>query len=287
MSNEIVPVREVRATSLAQVRPIGEILAKSGFFADSRQAAQAISKVLAGCELGLKPFASMTGIYLVKGRLTLSALAMATLIQNFYFPGTGVCRFKFRVDTHSREECAIVFSERDSPSAPWEKVGIATFDLEDAKLAGLGGDNWRKYPRNMLYARAMSNGCKWYCPAVFAGHGPYLPDEIDGRAEANDQGGYVVDGQVVQSMEVRPADIIEAEVEGETKTEPAPADWKVPCEPGTPLFEVQQLIEETASDVHKIYARYKVGSLSELTSDALSNCRTILLAKKRVLDAKA
>ena len=40
------------------------------------------------------------------------------------------------------------------------------------------GDNWRKYPKNMLFARAISNGVKWHCPDVMNGQPVYTPDEM-------------------------------------------------------------------------------------------------------------
>jgi hypothetical protein len=60
---------------------LGQVLAQSGYFQDAKDAAQAIVKVLAGREMGIGPVASMTGIYLVKGRVTLSANLMAAQIK--------------------------------------------------------------------------------------------------------------------------------------------------------------------------------------------------------------
>jgi hypothetical protein len=37
-----------------------------------------------------------------------------------------------------------------------------------------------KFPRNMLFARAMSNGVKWYCPDVTSGVTVYSEGEISG-----------------------------------------------------------------------------------------------------------
>src|SRR5262249_54076449 len=139
----------------------------------------------------------MTGVYIVKGRITLSANLMAAVLQN-----SG--RFRFRVRKHTREHCEIEFQERDPDTRKWEVVGTSSFSSDDAKLAGLiSSDNWRKYPRNMLYARAMSNGCKWYCPGAFAGHTPYLPDELPGTdARMLEDGEYQLSPCDVQDVEV-------------------------------------------------------------------------------------
>ena len=53
-------------------------LFKSGYFSDVKSEAQAIVKVMAGAELGLQPFASMTGIHIISGKPTLSANLIAT-----------------------------------------------------------------------------------------------------------------------------------------------------------------------------------------------------------------
>jgi hypothetical protein len=47
--------------------------------------------------------------------------------------------------------------------------------MEDAKKAGT--KNLDKFPKNMLFARAISNGVKWYTPDVFSGP-VYVPEEM-------------------------------------------------------------------------------------------------------------
>ena len=144
---------------------LGNVLAASGFFQDSREGAQAAVKVMAGQELGFGPIASMTGIYIVKGRVTLSANLMAAAIKRH--PA-----YTFRVKEHTAEVCTIDFLEDG------EVIGTSSFSMDDAKAAGLAGsDTYKKFPKNMLYARALSNGAKWYCPDVFGG-AIYTPDEL-------------------------------------------------------------------------------------------------------------
>lgn len=166
---------------------LGNVLAQSGFFADSRQAAQAAVKVMAGQELGFGPIASMTGIAIVKGRVTLSANLMAAAIKRH--PG-----YSFTVTQHTDEVCEIEFREGG------RVIGTSKFTMDDAKQAGLaGGDNYRKYPRNMLYARALSNGAKWYCADAFSGSPVYTPDELGG--EINGETGEPIDAPAVEIEE--------------------------------------------------------------------------------------
>jgi len=52
-----------------------------------------------------------------------------------------------------------------------------SWDMERAKAAGLGGkEMWKKYPRQMLRARLVSEGIKTVCP--MATSGMYVPEEI-------------------------------------------------------------------------------------------------------------
>lgn len=165
---------------------LGKVLAQSGYFQDARDAAQAIVKVLAGRELGIGAIAAMTGIYIVKGRVTLSANLIGAAIKR-----SG--RYNYRVTRMDNDGCTIEFYEHG------EQIGVSTFDKQDAVAAGLaGGDNWRKFPRNMMWARAISNGAKWFCPDVFAGP-VYTPDEL----------GEQVDGETGEPVDVSPPPRIE------------------------------------------------------------------------------
>jgi hypothetical protein len=130
----------------------------------------AVAKMMRGRELGIGPMAALEGIFLQKERLVMSANLMAAVLQN-----SG--RFKFAVTQLDNKGCTIQFKEK--VDGVWEIVGVSTFTPEDAKVAGLSNDTYKKFPRNMLYARAMSNGCKWFCPGAFSAP-VYLPDEIPG-----------------------------------------------------------------------------------------------------------
>lgn len=145
---------------------LGKVLAQSGYFQDARDAAQCIVKVLAGRELGLGPVASMTGVYIVKGRPALSANLLGGVLKR-----SG--RYNYRVKELTDKAAEIVFMERNG--AAWETIGTSRFTVEDARRAGT--QNMEKFARNMLFARAMTNGIRWYAPDVFAG-GVYTPEEL-------------------------------------------------------------------------------------------------------------
>jgi len=149
-------------------------MAASGFFQDARQAAQAVVKILAGQELGVGPFTSMTGVYIIQGRPALSANIMAAAVKR-----SG--RYNFRVIELTDTRCEIAFFENG------QECGRSTFTADEARKAGT--KNMDKYPRNMLYARAISNGVRWFCPDVLGGSPVYTPEELG--ASVNE------DGQVI------------------------------------------------------------------------------------------
>jgi hypothetical protein len=198
MANELAVAPEMDTMEL------GRVLAKSGFFSDAKDASKAVVKVLAGRELGFGPIASMTGVYIVKGKPTLSANMMAAAVKRSQ-------KYDYRVAEHTEDRCKIVFYQEG------EEVGVSEFTMQDAKRAGLGGHNWSKYPKNMLFARALSNGVKWHCPDVMNGQPVYTPDELG--AEVDGETGEIIDGQ---------AEIVESVVPEPPKEEVAPEDVRTP-----------------------------------------------------------
>jgi len=148
---------------------LGQTLFKSGFFQDTRDASQAIVKILAGREMGIGPIAAMTGINVIKGRVTMSANLIAAQIKR-----SG--RYDYRVARLDDTGCEIVFYERAGGKAT--ELGRSSFTAEDAKAAQLGGENYKKFPRNMYFSRALTNGARWYTPEVFGGSAIYTPDEL-------------------------------------------------------------------------------------------------------------
>lgn len=151
-------------------------LASSGLFKDSTQAAQAFAKVLIGRDMGLSASAAMMGLHIVEGKPELSANLQAQLVNTYRGPDGE--RYRFRVAEHTSEVCSVEFFRRER-IGDWESLGVATYSIEDAKIAGLlGRGPWKKHPRNMLWARAMSDGVNFFCPEVARGLRAYHEGEI-------------------------------------------------------------------------------------------------------------
>lgn len=199
-SNAIIP------TNLEDLQRLGNMCAASGFFQDARQLAQACVKIAAGAEYGLPPVVSMTGINVIKGRVTLSANVMAAIMKRAGY------KLKTRFDGETC--CTITVIDPDG-----ENLGESSFSMDDAKRAGLGGDNWKKFPRNMLFARAVSNAARWFAPEVLTG--AITPEEL----------GEVEEPPVIEVSEV------------EQRTEPAAKDKEVIIEARLPPSEPEPVFE--------------------------------------------
>ena len=151
-----------------QVMPVNDIMimaktfAESGMFTDAKAMGQAFVKIQAGQEIGIPPFAAMSGIHIIQGKPTLGAGLIASAVK-----GSG--KYDYKVKTMDEKICSIDFFQGT------ENIGNSSFTIEEAKKAGT--KNIDKFPKNMLFARAISNGVKWFCPDVFSGP-VYVPEEM-------------------------------------------------------------------------------------------------------------
>jgi hypothetical protein len=161
-----------KITNEMSLQQVGSMFAASGFFQDTKGEAQALTKILAGAENGFGAFASMSGIHIIKGKMEVGADLIATAVKR-----SG--KYDFRVKKLTNDVAEIEFFEcSDFTGVKWQSIGVSTFSIEDAKKAG-ASDMYKKYARNMLYARAMSNGQAWFCPDVFQSR-VYSEGEISG-----------------------------------------------------------------------------------------------------------
>lgn len=195
MSNEIITFEETEKVAKA--------LQGSRYFNDVNNIEQAITKILAGREMGFGPFASMRGVYIIQGAPALSANLMASAVKR-----SG--RYNYRVRETTDQVCRVEFFEGG------QSIGVSEFTIENARKAGT--KNLDKFPRNMLFARAMSNGVRWYCPDVMGGAAIYTPEELG--ASVNKDG-----------------DIIDA---GEWHAEEQPAAVEIKAQAPAPVVKVEQ-----------------------------------------------
>lgn len=196
---------QLLVTDFDTMQKSASALQKSGYFKDVNSEAQAIVKVMAGAELGLPPFASMSGIHIIQGKPVIGANVMATLVKNDP-------RYDYRVAKCDNVECVIAWYEHG------QKVGESSFTTDEAKHIGLMmKDNWKNYTSDMLFARAISRGARRYAPGIFGGSPVYTPDELNADV---DEDGYVT-GEIVS--EQAPAQAPDPEPQP-AQPEPAPVD---------------------------------------------------------------
>ena len=177
MSNSLAIYTQMEAMTLA-----ARALQASGYFSDVKSEAQALVKVMAGAEIGLPPFAAMTGIHIVQGKPVIGANLIATLVKNDP-------RYDYRVKQADATACIIQWYESG------QAVGESSFTMTEATAAGLTGkDNWKKYTSDMLFARALTRGARRYAPGIFGGAPIYTPDEM---GVDTDEEGHIVQGEVI------------------------------------------------------------------------------------------
>ena len=170
--NELTTTTTPGETDLVEM---GRIFAASGMFPEHRDAAQCATKLIVGRGLGLSPYDSMNGLHIIQGKPVVASNTMAAAIKR-----SG--RYDYRAVT-TDEECSITFfdlGQRGEDGTP-ATIGTTRFTMEDARRAGLNGQNWKKYPRAMLFARAISAGYREHCPDALGMSPVYV--EAHGESE--------------------------------------------------------------------------------------------------------
>lgn len=134
------------------------------------KAAAVTAAILAGSEMGLGPMTSLMHIHMIDGRPSLSSEMQRGLVL-----GLGH-HLRYREMTTTR--CVVDGQRRGETD--WTTV---TWTIDDAKRAGLDGkQNWRKYPRRMLAARATGELCRMLFADALAGM-PFSAEELEDEAD--------------------------------------------------------------------------------------------------------
>lgn len=160
------------AASLAAYEPrdvsegyaLAQYLSKSGMLGkDIKTPEQALTVMIAGRELGFTAMQSLRAIYIVEGRVTLSADAMVALVLR-----SPECEYLTMVES-SAQKCVYKTKRRGQPEV------VMSVDEEDAKKADWGATH-KKYPAIMKRHRCASNICRTVYPDVVLGM--FTPDEM-------------------------------------------------------------------------------------------------------------
>ena len=158
------------AIEFAHIQRVGNMFVQSGFFSDSQQVAQACVKIMAGREVGVPPVASMMGINIIKGKVAMGANLLASRVRAH--------GYDYRVKRLDKTGCELLFLGKEKKDGTRDELGLSSFTNEDALTAGTSNEHYKKNPRNMFFARAMSNGVKWHTPEITAGIPVYMAEEL-------------------------------------------------------------------------------------------------------------
>ena len=214
-----IPTRE-EVNDLAR---LANYLARSRFFKDAADGYQAFAKLLFGRDVGLSATAALTGVNIVEGKPELSANVQSQMIRCYV--GVGGERYDYKVicsKAERAERCEIEFYR--IANGRKETLGTSEFTIKDAERAGLTRptrrgepSNYVKYPQNMLFARAMSNGVAFHCPEVTGGIRVYHEGEI-GQATATPVADVTEPVEEIPEAEIVPADEAADEPPDEAET---------------------------------------------------------------------
>lgn len=161
MGSEIA-IRQTNVQDAVALQRVGDALFKSGLYQNAKNPFGAYAIVQYGHELGIGPMMSLQSINIIQGKPAASGQLMLSLAVS-----RGVT---FQVEEETEERCVINFQRGATTYR-------AIFTLEDAKRAGLAGkDNWKKWPTEMLFWRAVAKGVRRIAPESVMGL--YTPDEI-------------------------------------------------------------------------------------------------------------
>jgi hypothetical protein len=150
-------------------------LIKSNFLpASIKTPEQAMMIILKGRELGIPPIQALSQIAVIQGKPTMSAELMLSQIMRLH------PRTKISFSERSNEVCTIKVQRYGC------EPSVFSYTIGDAEKAGLLlKDSWRKYPRAMLHARAVSEMARSLFADAISGVS-YTPEEMG--KEVNDEG---------------------------------------------------------------------------------------------------
>jgi hypothetical protein len=157
INNNQVPVKQ--PTSVADLQNTHELCAlllKTPHYAKMGQ--EGIFAIVETAKsLGVDPRIALGGgLYCVKGRVEMSSRMMAALIR--------AKKHSITRDRDSNDTICILHAKRADNGDQWTE----SFSMQEAQRAGLvtPGGTWTKFPRDMLYARALSRLARQLFPDI-------------------------------------------------------------------------------------------------------------------------
>jgi hypothetical protein len=198
-NNSTLPLKVEETKEEREFRLIqrqAQAIIASGMFTNVKSIAQATMKIMAGKEIGLPPIASINGIHVITDKNGNTKL----------IPGANILASKiaqhptlsYRILKSTNEACEIKFYDSKNKIINEEScIGSSSFTIQEAQEAGLlSKNNWKLWPSDMLFARAISRGARRYCPAIYGGSPVYTPEELGDETIEHDEDGVVTNAKL-------------------------------------------------------------------------------------------
>lgn len=243
---ELLPISEVRQMAAATI--------KSGLSFGLQNEDAALALMLICQSENLHPMQAVRRFHIIKGRPAMRADAMQAEFQR----AGGTVHWLERSNT-----CCRATFEHSSGG----KLTVC-WTLEDAKSAGLASnENWRRFPRQMLAARVISEGVRAVLPAIICGM--YTPEEITDSIEVPS----VQSVSSVQSVQIENKkatsniDVVEPILNDTCPAEVVePAD---PVEPNVPTTREMQAARQKVRQLAQLYGCKTQDDFAALTKAAI------------------
>jgi len=157
-----------RADELEVMTTLAKTFVEAGLFQGIKDISQALVKIQAGQEIGLRPFAAMNGIDVIPGRNGPRCVPSAATL-NAVIRASG--KYVLAIKQMDHEACEIAVAEKVGPEGQIVRCGPnVRFTIEDARRAGLAGkETYKSYTADMLFSRCISRVGRRYCGDVCAG----------------------------------------------------------------------------------------------------------------------
>ncbi len=216
---------EEQNNELNYMKQLCQMAEKSGNYPMMKQDAM-LNIMLTAKDLGISPMKAINGsFYIVNGKVCMSTCIMADRIRK--------AGHSIKIPEWTSEKCVLIGVRRDNG----DSVKLE-FTMEDATRAGLtNSPTWKKFPKNMLYNRAMSTLARTLFP------------DVVGNAYSEDERYDIKNVPPEQRPDEDPNYItIETKITEEQ------------------VEELAHLISEREVDVAKMFLHFQVDNLEEIKS---------------------
>ena len=152
---------------MPQAMQLAHLVVKSGMAPSIRTPEAAFLVLALAADLGLNASQALRGIQVISGKACPTADCLVACVLR-----SGLAEYFVEIETTT--ESSTWETHRKGEPRPRRSA----FTLADAKIAGLTGENWKKYPQRMLKARAKAFLARDVYPDLTLGL--YTQEEIQG-----------------------------------------------------------------------------------------------------------